>query len=442
MNEKLLDELNDLLRIPSISSGGGDPADLLRAAEWLTAKIEGAGGYAEIVTTAGNPLVVGSLDSASPGAPTVLIYGHYDVQSADPVAEWDSPPFEPTIRDGRLYARGASDDKGNFYPLLFVACELATAGELPVNIRVIVEGEEEVGSENIINFIRNDERGADCCIIFDSIMVNAETPTITLAGRGMVMFEVDVTTGTRNLHSGLYGGSAMNAVHVLNHLLEQVKPGPDGRLRPELREGLSEPSPDELEAWAKLPGGAAVISEVGGTPVWEGSGDEYYRQNWADASLDINGIAGGDAEQVRTIVPVTANAKFSIRLAPDQHAQQIADTTVSLLEDAIPEGADVRINVHSLCDPAMFDPSSEAMNIAKRAFEEACGTPPVLTRIGGSLPILVALAERKIPTIVSGFALAEDAIHAPNESYRLESLELGEKTAHELFKGMVDLPLA
>lgn len=439
MNEKLLDELNDLLRIPSISSGGGDPADLLRAAEWLTAKIEGAGGSAEIVTTAGNPLVVGSLESALPGAPTVLIYGHYDVQSADPVEEWDSPPFEPTIRDGRLYARGASDDKGNFYPLLFVACELATAGALPVNIRVIVEGEEEVGSENIINFIRNDERGADCCIIFDSIMVNAETPTITLAGRGMVMFEVDVTTGTRNLHSGLYGGSAMNAVHVLNHLLEQVKPGPDGRLRPELREGLSEPSPDELEAWAKLPGGAAVISEVGGTPVWGGSGDEYYRQNWADASLDINGIAGGDAEQVRTIIPVTANAKFSIRLAPDQDAQHIANTTVSLLEDAIPEGADVRINVHSLCDPAMFDPSSEAMNIAKCAFEAACGTPPVLTRIGGSLPILVALAERKIPTIVSGFALAEDAIHAPNESYRLESLELGEKTARELFKGMVDL---
>ncbi|MEO8323444.1 MAG: M20/M25/M40 family metallo-hydrolase, partial [Actinomycetota bacterium] len=308
MNEKLLDELNDLLRIPSISSGGGDPSDLLRAAQWLTAKIEGAGGTAEIVTTAGNPLVVGSLESASPDAPTVLIYGHYDVQSADPVEEWDSPPFEPVIRGGRLYARGASDDKGNFYPLLFVACELATAGELAVNVRVIVEGEEEVGSENIINFIRNDERGADCCIIFDSIMVNAETPTITLAGRGMVMFEVDITTGTRNLHSGLYGGSAMNAVHVLNHLLEQVKPGPDGRLRPELREGLSEPSPDELEAWAKLPPGEMVITEVGGTPIWDGSGDEYYRQNWADASLDVNGIAGGDAEQVRTIVPATANA--------------------------------------------------------------------------------------------------------------------------------------
>lgn len=439
MNQRLLDELNELLRIPSISSGGGDPADLMRAAEWLSAKITGAGGTAEIVTTAGNPLVVGSLDATEPDAPTVMIYGHYDVQSADPIEEWDSPPFEPTIRDGRLFARGASDDKGNFYPLLFVACELAAEGRLPVNIRVIVEGEEEVGSQNIIDFILADERGADCCIIFDSLMINADTPSITLAGRGMVLIELDVVTGTRNLHSGLYGGSAMNAVHVLNHLLEQVKPGPDGRVRPELREGLREPTQEELDAWSKLPPGEAVITDEGGTPVWGGSGDEYYIQNWADASLDIHGIAGGDAAQVRTIIPVTANAKFSIRLAPDQNARSIADTLVGLLEAAVPEGAEVNINVHSMTDPAMFDPDSSAMNIAKDAFAKACGTRPVLTRIGGTLPILVALAERKIPTIVSGFALAEDAIHAPNESFWLKGLELGEKTARELFAGLANL---
>ncbi len=265
MNETLFAELDELLRIPSISSGGGDPQDLMRAAEWLTAKIERAGGTCEIVTTAGNPLVVGDLPGP-PDAPTILIYGHYDVQSADPVEEWDSPPFEPTIRDGRLYARGASDDKGNFFPMLFVACELAEEGTLPVNVRIIVEGEEEVGSDNIINFIRNDERGADACVIFDSVMVNEETPSITLAGRGMALFEIEVKTGTRNLHSGMYGGSAMNAIHVLNHLLDQVKPGPDGRLRPELREGLSDPDPSELEAWAALPAGESVIRDVGGTP--------------------------------------------------------------------------------------------------------------------------------------------------------------------------------
>ena len=173
--------------------------------------------------------------------------------------------------------------------------------------------------------------------------------------------------------------------------------------------------------------------------MWGGSGDEYYVQNWADASLDIHGIAGGDAEQVRTIIPVTANAKFSIRLAPDQDSKTIADTLVQILQAAVPEGAEVKINVHSTTDPAMFDPNSDAMNIAKDAFERATGTRPVLTRIGGTLPILVALAERKIPTIVSGFALAEDAIHAPNESYWLRGLELGEQTARELYAGLAKL---
>lgn len=438
MDQRLLDELYELLRIPSISSGGGDPADIERAARWLCDKITGAGGRAEIVPTSGNPLVVGYLDG-TPNAPTVLIYGHYDVQSADPVEEWTSPPFDPTVRGDRLYARGASDDKGNFYPLLYVACDLAAKGELPVNVKVVVEGEEEVGSDNIIEFIRSDADHYDAAIIFDSLMIDDQTPCLTMGARGMIMVELDVTTGVSNLHSGMYGGSALNAAHVLHGILAEVMPGPDGRLRDELREGASAPSEREVHAWSELPPGDQIISEIGGRPICEGSGKDYYAQNWADASLDINGIESGDARQIRTIIPVTASGKFSLRLAPGQSAERIRDTLDAILREAVPGGADVRINYQSMNDPALFDADSEAVTLAMHAFEDVNGKPPALTRIGGSLPILVALAERAIPTIVSGYALAEDSIHAPDESIRLRSIELGEATARALYEHLARL---
>lgn len=438
MNDRLMDELYELIRIPSISSGGGDPADLQRAADWLMDKVRSAGGTAGIADIPGNPLVVGRLEGPE-GAPTVLIYGHYDVQSADPVEEWDSPPFEPTVRGDRLYARGACDDKGNFYPLLYVACELAAAGKLPVNVKVLVEGEEEVGSDNIIDFIRNDPDHLDAAIIFDSVMIDADTPSLTLSGRGMIMVDMDVTVGERNLHSGMYGGSALNAAHVAYQILKEVLPGPDGRLRPELREGIVEPSALEVESWQTLPAGDDVITEIGGRPIWEGSGKDYYVQNWADASLDINGIESGDARQIRTIVPATAKCKFSIRLAPGQNARKIADNLDAILKAAVPAGADVRIDYQSMADPALFDAEDRAIALAMDAFEEVNGKRPALTRIGGTLPILAALAERKIPSIVTGYALAEDSIHAPNESFRLRSIELCEQTARALLARFAEL---
>ncbi|MGH2757477.1 MAG: M20/M25/M40 family metallo-hydrolase, partial [Actinomycetota bacterium] len=243
---KLVDELFDYLRIPSISSGGGDPADLLRAAEWLAERIGASGGKTEIVTDLGNPLVIAELEASSPGAPTVLIYGHYDVQSPDPVDAWRTPPFEPDVRDGRIYARGASDDKGNFYPLVYVACELARAGTLPVNVRMMIEGEEEVGGTSALQWLASDERGADCAVVFDSDMLDERTPAITLAVRGIVSFAVDVVCAQRDLHSGMYGGAALNAVHVLNQMLDEVLPGPDGSVRDELRAGIIPPTKEEL----------------------------------------------------------------------------------------------------------------------------------------------------------------------------------------------------
>ncbi|MGH2699188.1 MAG: M20/M25/M40 family metallo-hydrolase, partial [Actinomycetota bacterium] len=215
MPDKLLDQLVEWLRIPSISSGGGDPQDLVRAAEWARNYITAAGGEAEVVAGDVNPLVVGDLRAADPDAPTVLIYGHYDVQSADPVEAWTTPPFEPEIRNDRLYGRGAADDKGNFFPLLYVACELAREGRLPVNVRVLIEGEEEAAGDSVVNRVLADERGADVAIVFDSEMLDDSTPAITLGVRGIVSVAVDVRTARADLHSGLFGGTVLNATHAL-----------------------------------------------------------------------------------------------------------------------------------------------------------------------------------------------------------------------------------
>src|SRR5512133_1627900 len=241
MDQRLLDDLLDWLRIPSISTGGGDPAELERAAAWVVQRVTAAGGEARVVPTAGNPLAVGELRAARPDAPTVLVYGHYDVQAIGDAAAWATPPFEPTVSDGRVYARGAADDKGNFLPLLHVACALAAAGELPVNVRVLVEGEEEAGGEAVAEWVRADERGADCAVVFDSGMVDEHTPAITIGLRGLVMLHLQVRTGERDMHSGVYGGSALNALHALHTMLSAVVPGPDGRLREELRAGVAAP---------------------------------------------------------------------------------------------------------------------------------------------------------------------------------------------------------
>src|SRR5579859_5825202 len=312
MSASLLDDLIDWLRIPSISTGDGDPQALQRAAAWVVARVRGAGGDCELRGGLdGNPLAVGELRAAEPGAPTVLIYGHYDVQGPGELDAWTSPPFEPQIRGGRLYARGAADDKGNFLPLLHVACAMARAGDLPVNVRVLVEGEEEWGGETVAAWVREDERGADAAIAFDGGMVDAATPAITVGLRGIVMMHLLVRVAERNLHSGMFGGSVLNALHVLHGILATLVPGPDGRVRPELRQGVLPPAPAELASWARLPPGDAAIAEAGGRPVHPGAGAEYYERNGADASLDVNEIVAGEP---RTVVPALARASVSLRL--------------------------------------------------------------------------------------------------------------------------------
>jgi acetylornithine deacetylase/succinyl-diaminopimelate desuccinylase-like protein len=435
----LREELEDWLRIPSVSTGGGDAAALERACGWVCERIEAAGGQAEQVTLGrGHPMAVGALGCARASAPTVLAYGHYDVQAAGPEGDWESPPFEPTERGGRIYARGAADDKGNFLPLLHVACDLARAGELPVNVRFLVEGEEEIGSASVLERLRSGEDEADCAVVFDSLMVDERTPAIDTAARGLVRADVEVRVAERDLHSGIYGGSVLNAAHVLIAMLSAVMPDAAGGVRPELSAGVAALSPAERESWTRLPNGGDAIAAAGAHPVAPAAGAEFHERTGADTAVDVNLVAVGEP---RTIVPAVARGHVSVRLAPGQRAADVGAELERLMRAAAPPAAEVSVRME-LADPALFDSSHPVLQLGARALARACGAPPAFVRLGGTLPLLAVLAERGIATIVSGFALPADAFHAPNESFRLESLRLGEAAARELYRALAELPTA
>ena len=435
MDQRLLDDLLAWLRIPSISTGGGDPADLERAAAFVVERVRAAGGEADVVATAGNPLAVGELRAAVADAPTVLIYGHYDVQSIGDIDAWTTPPFAPDLRDGRIYARGAADDKGNFLPLLHVACAMAAEGGLPVNVRVLVEGEEEAGGQAVAEWVRADDRGADCAIVFDSGMVDETIPAITVGLRGIVQLSLTVRTAERDLHSGVYGASVLNSLHALHAMLGAVMPGPEGRLRDELRAGIEPPSEEELASWAKLPSGDEVLAESGGRPLYPAAGAEYYVRNGADASLDVNAIHAGEP---RTVVPAVAHATFSQRVAPGQDPAYVRATLERLLRAAAPVGTELELTDH-VASPSLFAPDTPAIALAARALERACGAAPAFVRSGGSIPVVAELAGRGMPVVVSGFALDSDTIHSPNESFRLAGLDQGEAASRELYRALAAL---
>jgi acetylornithine deacetylase/succinyl-diaminopimelate desuccinylase-like protein len=425
--DALIHEAADWLRIPSISAGARNEEALREAALWAQRRVLAAGGTCELVDTPNAPLVVGELRAARDDAPTVLIYGHYDVQDPGDPAEWTTPPFEPDIRDGRLYARGACDDKGNFLPLLHVACAMADAGELPVNVRVLIEGGEETGATDVNDWVEADERGADCAIVFDAGMLDPATPALTVATRGMVFAHLTVRTGERPAHSGMYGGAALNALHALHTILGAVLPVPEP-----LRQGIVPPTDEERAAWASLPDGAAVIAEAGAVPADENAAAEYYERTTADASLDVHRIAGGET---RTIVPPEVHCDLSVRLAPGQDPPTIEAALEALLRGALPEGAQLELRTGT-ASPSRFDPATPALRIARGAIGRACGREPVLLRTGGTLPILASFADRDIPAVVSGFGLPQDNFHAPDESFSLAGLELGRRSARALYEDL------
>jgi acetylornithine deacetylase/succinyl-diaminopimelate desuccinylase-like protein len=440
VNQSWLDELREFIAIPSVSADPAHQEDLKRAAEWVRDFIKRTGGEAELVPKGSRDLVIGDIPANSNGAdaPTVMIYGHFDVQPPAPLDLWETPPFELHERDGWFYARGIADDKGQLFTLLKAAELLRAENALPVNIRVACDGEEEIGGHSIVEFLEEDERGADACIIFDGGMTRPEQPEFGLATRGLVGFHVTVRTGERDMHSGYYGGAALNAIHVLIQGLNALL-ACDGLLPDQLRVGRTALSEVETSSLDKLPGGAQILDEAGATPLDANAEKDFYDRTWAEPSLDVNGIFGGKPDMVNTTLIVEAHARFTIRLAPGQEPDAIATAAQKLFRAAVPDSAEISWERENSAPPGVFAPDSPAIQLGLDAFERAVGVRPILVRVGGTLPIYPALAAKGIPTIGTGFALRESNVHSPNERMRVEDFDRAVAAATELYKGLAAL---
>ncbi|MFL5953154.1 MAG: M20/M25/M40 family metallo-hydrolase [Gaiellaceae bacterium] len=434
------DELAEFLRIPSVSADAAHAADVERAGEWVCEFVRAAGGECRLVDWHGQPLAIGELRASTDpeNAPTIICYGHFDVQPPDPLELWDSPPFEPELRDEYLYGRGAVDDKGQLYMLLAAARGLAQAGELPVNVRFCCDGEEETGGHSIVEFLEADERGADAAIIFDSGMIRRGLPAFNVATRGMAYFHVTLRTGERDLHSGMYGGAALNAAHALMKTLSGVV-AHDGTLADELRVGLAAPADEELAGWAELPAGSDELADQGARPKDRSASDDFYLRTFAEPAIDVNGIATGSPMLQKTVLPVEAVANVSMRLAPGQKVEEVAPVVERLLRAAAPEGADLEVDLWSSSPPGLVPPHATAIQLGLAAFERVLGVRPALIRTGGTLPIVPALADKGIPTVITGFGLPDSNVHSPNERLVAEYVPLGTAAARELFLAFREL---
>jgi acetylornithine deacetylase/succinyl-diaminopimelate desuccinylase-like protein len=435
-----IDELSSFLAIPSISADPARAEDVKRAGEWVCDFVRNAGGACELVDWHGQPLAIGEIRASQDPerAPTVLVYGHFDVQPADPLELWESEPFAPVVRDGWLYARGIADDKGQLYMLLRAAADLAAEGALPVNVRICCDGEEETGGHSIVEFLEADERGADAAVIFDSGYQERGTPAFNLATRGLVYFHLKLRSGVRDLHSGMYGGAALNAVHALIRTLEPLL-ARDGRLPEPLRQGLAPVTDEERAGWATLRSGADELAEAGARPMDTRAAEELYLRTWAEPSLEVNGILGGEPLLQKTVLPVEAEANVSIRLAPGQDVETVAAAFEQLVREHVPEGAELEVARWSAAPPGLVPPGAKAIQLGLDAFERVLGIRPLLVRTGGTLPIVPALADKAIPAVITGFSLPDSNIHSPNERIPVEHLPLGVAAARELYLAFRDL---
>jgi acetylornithine deacetylase/succinyl-diaminopimelate desuccinylase-like protein len=431
-----LEELYEWLRIPSISADPSHAEDVRRAGVWVREFVREAGGEAELVETPTSPLVVGEIRASNGGGvPTVLLYGHFDVQPPAPLELWESDPFEPEIRDGYLYARGAIDDKGNAFLLLKAAQLLSAEGALPVNVRIAFDGEEETGGHGIVDFLVEDERGADACLIFDSGMPREDVPAFDLGTRGLIYYHLRLRTGERDLHSGVFGGAALNATHALIKTLEAVVSMPG-----ELRAGVVAPTDEERRSWEELEPGATVLEEAGARAADERAADEFYLRTLATPAVDVHGVSGGEATLQKTVLPVAAEASVSIRLAPGQDVEEIDRAFQRLVREAAPEGAQLEIERWSAAPAGLIPPDAPAVRLAQEAFERVLGRRPLLLRSGGTLPIVPALADKGIPTILSGFALPGANMHSPNERLLARYIPIGVAAARETLVALAELP--
>lgn len=431
---RFLDELFDYLRIPSVSSMSEHADDVQRAAEWVASRFGKAGiENVEVMPTGGHPVVYGDWLHA-PGKPTVLIYGHFDVQPADPYELWTSPPFEPEIRDDRIYARGASDDKGNsLIPILAVEALIATTGRLPLNVKFLFEGQEEIGSPQLPPFMEEhrDKLGADLVISADGGQYGEDQPSLFVGFKGLCALQVDVTGPDRDLHSGLCGGAVQNPIHALAGILDSMHDA-DGRITVDgYYDGVVPLSEADRREIAEVPHDEEKYKRwVGVDELFGEAGFSTVERAWARPTLEVNGIWGGfQGEGVKTVLPGEAHAKISCRLVPDQDPDLIVEAITRHVGNHTPPG--VRVNVTPIegsAPPYLMPPDHPGNKIAEEVLTELYGKAPYLVRSGGTLPICSFFRDiLGVYSLNFAFALEDEDFHSPNEFFRLASFERGQR---------------
>jgi acetylornithine deacetylase/succinyl-diaminopimelate desuccinylase-like protein len=424
--DRLLRELSDFLRIPSVSTLPVHNDDCRAAAAWVAAELRRLGcREVEFLGSETHPVVWG-VGPDVPGAPTLLIYGHYDVQPPDPLGEWTTPPFEPAVRDGRLYARGAADDKGQVFCLL-KAIESSPAVKPPVNFRFLMEGEEEFGSKVLFALLKREPHRtkADAVLVADMSYVAPGRPSVYTTLRGLCYAEITVRTAKSDLHSGEYGGAAPNAHEELCRLLGRLK-GPDGRINiPGLYAAVRPPAKAELAAWKKLPFKERdfLVKRVQAKGLTGLKKYSVLERLWALPTFEIHGILGGfTGEGAKTVIPAEATAKVSLRLVPDQKLKTVQQQVAAAVRRLAPKHVTATVRFLHGAEPAQIDVDQPAFRMLDRAFREVLGRGTVPARAGGSIPVVPALANGGAPVILTGIGLPDDRLHAPNEKLDLQQL--------------------
>jgi succinyl-diaminopimelate desuccinylase len=432
-------DLFELLRIPSVSAASAHRPDIRRAAEWVADQFRRLKLKVELVETAGNPIVYAESPPV-PGAPTVLVYGHYDVQPADPLAEWISPPFEPTVRDGNVYARGATDDKGQMLTHVKSAeAWLATAGRLPVQLKYLIEGEEEVGSESLTPFImaQRERLACDCVVISDCSQFEPGQPAITYGLRGIAYFELRLTGPKQDLHSGTFGGAVANPANVICKLMASLV-NDRGQIQvPGFYDDVLPISDEERRQMAALPfDEAAYMSQIGVAGLQGEEGYTTVERRGARPTCDVNGLwSGYQGEGAKTILPARAGAKFSFRLVANQDPEEIGRKLEAFLRAQCPAGIHMELIVHSGAPSVVVPLDSPHINAARAAIQQAFGREPLFIREGGSIPVVATFHQLLgADTLLLGWGLDDDNAHSPNEKFCLADFQRGIQASARLWE--------
>lgn len=439
-----LDELFEFLKIPSVSADSAFLPDMQRCADFVLKAMVAAGLTAEIIPTKGHPIVYGErFEDAS--LPTVLVYGHYDVQPPDPLELWTTPPFEPQIRDGKIYARGATDDKGQvFTHLKSIQAWVEKTGRMPVNIKFLIEGEEEVGSDNLDRFLEEhrERLNADVAVISDTSQYGDGIPAITYGLRGIVAAEVRLTGPSKDLHSGVFGGSVANPVNAIARLCGSLV-DETGRVQiPGFYDDVLELSEKERQEFARLPFSEdSFLAETGSTAVFGEAGFSTLERRWARPTCDVNGIVGGyTGEGPKTIVPSTAAAKLTCRLVPGQNPRKILAALETFLREQCPPGLTFEFLTFHGCEAFVFDPNSGWINAASTALQAAFGSPPVFIREGGSIPVVSSFQQiLGIDTLLLGWGRNTDDLHSPNEHFHVADFHNGILASAHLWQKLAEV---